>query len=50
MNNDELVAVSAVSVMLAGKFKNLVMAPDMGTTRPVDEFGKLCFEGIIGEK
>lgn len=39
-----------VSFILGGYFKNSVMAPDLGTNRSADEFGKLCYDSLISEK
>lgn len=50
INGDEVAGLGVVSVMLAERFQNSVMAPDLGTTRSTLEFGKICYDAIVSER
>ena len=50
VNTDELIAIAASTLFMAGAMKRSVMSPDLIGSRSAEEFGKLCTEAIVNEK
>ena len=50
LNSDGGSGILVLALMLAERFQNIIMAPDIGTKRNGGEFGKLCYDAIVREK
>ena len=49
-NVDEMISYACLAWTLAGQFSKVLMAPDVNSGRPMEDFAKRCADGFLKHK